>query len=64
MAQFNIKATKFFKDPLTRQINEGVRINNTQSSPGCLMNSKAEFRQGEVSRVVLVRGVAEAGGGV
>ena len=64
VAQFNIKATKFFKDPLTRQINEGVRINNSQSSLDCLMNSKAEFRQGEVARVVLVRGVAGAEGGV
>ena len=62
VAQFKIKATKFFKDPLTRQIDEGVRINNSQSSPDFLMNSKAEFRQGEVARVVLVRGAA--GGGV
>ena len=43
-------ALKFFKNPLTRQLNEGVRINNTRSSPGLLMNSKTEFRQREVAR--------------
>ena len=48
-----MKALKFYKDPLTRQINEGVRINNTRSTPGYLMNSKSEFRQGEVARVTI-----------
>ena len=61
VAKYNIKSTRFFKDPLTRQINEGVRINNSKSNPGLLMNSKSEFRQGEVARVVLVNG---AGAGV
>ena len=54
---FTTKATKFFSDPLTRQINEGVRINNTNSSPGMLMNSKAEFHQGAVARVTVNRGL-------
>ena len=44
-------------DPLTRQINEGVRINNTKSSLGMLMNSKAEFHQGAVARVTVERGL-------
>ena len=52
---FDIKTTGFFKDPLTRQINEGVRINN--STADHLMNSKAEFRQGEVARTVIIRGL-------
>ena len=54
---FITKATKFFSDPLARQINEGVRINNTRSSPGMLMNSKAEFHQGAVARVTVERGL-------
>ena len=54
---FITKATKFFSGPLTRQINEGVRINNTKSSPGMLMNSKAEFHQGAVARVTVERGL-------
>ena len=52
-----MKALQFYKDPLTRQINEGVRINNSRSTPGYLMNSKAEFRQGEVARVTITRGL-------
>ena len=55
--QFEIKPTGFFKDPLTRQINEGVRINNSKSDPGHLINSKSEFRQGQVPRVVVLRGL-------
>ena len=43
---------------MSKQIFEGVSINNSPSSPGLLMNSKAEYRQGEVARVVLVRGFA------
>ena len=54
---FTTKATKFFSDPLTRQINEGVRINDTKSSPGMLMNPKAEFHQGAVARVTVERGL-------
>ena len=54
---YNMRTLKFFKDPLTRQINEGVRINNTRSTPGFLMNSKSEFRQGEVARVAITRGL-------
>ena len=54
---YTMKALKFFKDPLTRQINEGVRINNSRSSPDHLMNSKSEFRQGEVARVAVTRGL-------
>ena len=48
-----MKALQFYKDPLTMQINEGVKINNTRCTPGYLMNSKSEFRQGEVARVTI-----------
>jgi hypothetical protein len=36
---FTSRATKLFSDSLTRQKNEGVRINNTNRSPGMIMNS-------------------------
>ena len=41
------------------QIFEGISINHSPSSEGYLMNSKAEYQQGEVARVVVVRGLAE-----
>ena len=57
-AEYSYEPMAFFRDPLTRQINEGVRIN---SSLGMytLMNSKAEFRQGSVSRVEVMRGLRD-----
>lgn len=54
---FDVRITGRFKDPLTRQINEGVRINNSKSNPGYLMNSKAEFRQGVVPRAAVITGL-------
>ena len=53
------KAEKFFNEPVSQKIFEGCSINHYTSSPGFLMNSKAEFRQGEVARVVIVRGLGE-----
>ena len=51
---------RFFKDPLTRQINGGIRINRSLRDASCtIMNSKAEFRQGMVSRVEIVSGLRE-----
>ena len=32
---------------------------NSASSPGFLMNSKSEYKQVEVARVVLVRGLSD-----
>ena len=55
---YSMRVLQVFKDPLTRQINEGVRINSNRSTPGYLMNSKSEFRQGEVARVTVTRGLA------
>ena len=53
----SFKAEKFFKDVMSQQIFEGVSINNTPSTPGYLMNSRAEFEQGAVARVVVARGL-------
>ena len=54
---FEIKLVGFYNDSLTRQINEGVRINNDNSTGGYCMNSKSEFRQGVVPRVTYTRGL-------
>ena len=54
---FNIKRTGSFKDPLSCQVNEGIRINNSTSDSGYLMNSKSEFHQGQVPRVIVVNGL-------
>ena len=53
----SFKAERFFKDTMSQQIFEGVSINNTPSTPGYLMNSRAEFEQGAVARVVVARGL-------
>ena len=59
MPEFEFQAERFFSDATSAQIYEGVAINNTPSDEGYLMNSKAEYQQGEVARVVVVRGLAE-----
>ena len=57
MPKFVFEAEKFFKDVASHQIYEGVCINNSQSTPGYLMNSRAEFEQGSVARVVVAQGL-------
>ena len=57
--EFQFQVEKFFPDATSAQIYEGVSINNSPSAEGYLMNSKAEYQQGEVARVVIVRGLAE-----
>ena len=59
MPEFEFQAERFFSDATSAQIFEGVSINNTPSDEGYLMNSKAEYQQGEVARVVVMRGLAE-----
>ena len=56
---FQFEPEKFFSDATSAQIYEGVSINHTPSAEGYLMNSKAEYQQGEVARVIVVRGLAE-----
>ena len=59
MPEFQFQAEKFFSDATSAQIFEGVSINHTPSAEDYLMNSKAEYQQGEVARVVVVRGLTE-----
>ena len=49
--QFQMKATGYFTDPLTRQIDEAVRIHHTRKS----MNRRGEWRKTAVPRVTFVR---------
>ena len=56
-SSFVFEAEKFFKDVASHQIFEGVCINNSPSTPGYLMNSRAEFEQGSVARVVVAHGL-------
>ena len=49
------EAEQFFHEASSHQIYEGVCIKNTPSSTGYLMNSRAEFDQGAVARVVVAR---------
>ena len=49
-AKFRMVKTGSFKKPLSRQINEGIRIKNAQE--GTLMNSKKEFYGPSVHRIV------------
>ena len=57
--KYKFQAEKFFATPMEKAIFEGVSINNSPSTPGHLMNSKAEYKQGQVARVVLVRGLGQ-----
>ena len=58
-SKFNYTPHKFFKDPLTRQIDEGSRINMSLATNDLLMNSRSEFRQGALPRVQFVRGIQD-----
>ena len=48
-----MQITKKFKDPLTRQANEGVRINNRNKIE--LLNSKTEFNHPPIPRITVER---------
>ena len=54
---FSFEAEKFFNDAMSHQIYEGVCINNTPSTPGYLMNSRAEYEQGAVARLSVAQGL-------
>ena len=49
--KFKMEITKCFKDALTRQANEAVRISNRSGSQ--LLNSKSEFNHPPMARVVV-----------
>ena len=57
--KYEFQPEKFFPDSMSAQIFEGVRIGNSESDEGCLMNSRSEYEQNHVARVVIVRGLAE-----
>ena len=56
-ADFSMKQTNVFNSCLARQVNEAVRIE--MSTADCVMNSKAEFHQAPLVRVVPVTGLLE-----
>ena len=59
-AAYSFEPMGFFRGPLTRQVNEGVRINQSLRESGCtLMNSRAEFMQGSVPGVEIRRGLRD-----
>ena len=56
-AEFSMKQTNVFNSCLARQVNEAVRIE--MSTADCVLNSKAEFHQAPLVRVVPVTGLME-----
>ena len=56
-AEFSMKSLGVFKSCLTRQVNEAVRIG--MSKADCVLNSKSEFHQAPLVRVVPVTGLIE-----
>ena len=57
--KFVFQVEKFFSDAISAQIFEGICINNSQSDPGYLQNSRSEYEQGNVARIVVSRGLNE-----
>ena len=53
--EFSMKVLGSFHSAMARQVNEGVRIKRSKAD--CLMNSKSEFHQHPVVRVVPMRGL-------
>ena len=51
--EFDLEITGIFKDALSRQANESVRIYSRQSSE--ILNSKIEFHHPPTARVVVER---------
>ena len=58
--EFSMEVLQSFHSAMARQVNEGVRINRSKAD--CLMNSKSEFHQHPVARVVLTRGLQQEQG--
>ena len=57
---FSMEVLGSFQSAMARQVNEGVRIQKSKSD--CQMNSKSEFHQHPVVRVVPVRGLQQEQG--
>ena len=58
--EFSMKVLGSFQSSMARQVNEGVRIKRSKAD--CLMNSKSEFHQHPVLRVVPMRGIQQEQG--
>ena len=58
--EFSMKVLGSFQSSKARQVNEGVRIKRSKAD--CLMNSKSEFHQHPVVRVVPMRGIQQEQG--
>ena len=58
---FSMKVLESFQSAMARQVNEGVRIKRSKAD--CVMNSKSEFHQHPVVRVVPMRGIQQEQGG-
>ena len=48
-----MKITQKFRDPLTRQANEAVRIAQRSKTQGELLNSKSEFNHPPLATIVI-----------
>ena len=59
-AKFSMKVIKVHRSPLVRQVNEAVRI--IISKADCIMNSKTEFHQAPLVRIIPVTGLQEEQG--
>ena len=60
LAEFSMKSVGVFTSCLVRQINEAVRIAMSQTE--CVMNSKSEFHQAPLIRIIPVMGLVEEQG--
>ena len=60
--EFSMEVLQSFHSSMARQVNEGVRIKRSEAD--CLMNSKSEFHQHPVVRVVPMRGLQQEQGEV
>ena len=52
--KFSMKITRRYRDPLSRQANEAVRISNRPKEE--ILNSKNEFNHPPIARVIVERG--------
>ena len=51
--KIKMKITQKFKDPLTRQANEAVRISMRNKNKAELLNSKSEFNHPPLGRIIV-----------
>ena len=57
---FTITVVESFSKPLPRQVTEAVMIDKARSDTSIIsLNSRAEFRQPSIPRVIVTRGLQE-----